>query len=123
MAKKKRIGVGGNFLVMTRYLHPSKTIAENYLNMSVKDRLGGLLVIGRNEQTINRVKMNFILFPHGAMEGATLYCCPKFAKVDQEGPPQQFFFLEKLKNKQTPRTRTPLLTKSSQKIFLLMPST
>ena len=64
MSKKKTNGVGATCSVLLRYLHPAKAIAERYCNYGHKDRLDGLLVIGKDKCVINKVKRTVIMFLH-----------------------------------------------------------
>ena len=91
MSKKKTNGVGATCSVLLRYLHPAKAIAERYCNYGHKDRLDGLLVIGKDKRVVNKVKRTVVTFLHDDFEELPLFCCPKFAKVEKEGPEDQFF--------------------------------
>ena len=50
MARKKTLGVGAVCTVLTRYMHPAKTVAEKYPNRVHNDVMEGLLVIWKGEE-------------------------------------------------------------------------
>lgn len=48
-------------------------------------------MIGQDTKAINKVKKAVITFRHDLFPNEVLYCCPRFAKVTEEGPASKFF--------------------------------
>ena len=70
--KKKQLGTGATCLIILHYLHTAQLIVDKNLNTSHKDRLDNLLVTGREEKVVNRVKRTVITFCHDAYKGHIL---------------------------------------------------
>ena len=74
-----------------RFLHPKRVIDSNayYHN---RQGVEGLLIIGREERTINNKRAMCCIFRHEHFDdNVTLYCIEKFAKVTEEGHEDHFF--------------------------------
>ena len=89
--QKKQIGIGAVCSVLKRFLHPKPIVGPKYPNTTAKDRLEGLLVIRREEKSINGQSKQCIIFRHGDFENIEIYCVERYAKVTTEGAEADFF--------------------------------
>jgi len=88
---RNRIGNGALAECLARYIHPSQPIRAKYINDYDTARIGGLTLVGKDEMTIKKRKVQCALMIHPDFPNETLYAAVKKVKVTAEGPPQDFW--------------------------------
>ena len=77
---------------MKRFLRPRKDVDAKYPNAIARERLPSLLVITREDRTVNRVSRRCIIFRHDDFPNIELYCVDRYAMVIKEGSPADYFY-------------------------------
>ena len=96
MAKKKNLGVGASCTVLSRYMHPAKTVSEKYPNRVHSHKMENLLVLRKEKKVVNRVERDVVVFRHDDFENVELHAVVRWAKVTSEGPAEKFFDNDRL---------------------------
>ena len=81
MAKKKNLGVGASCTVLSRYMHPAKTVSEKYPNRVHSHKMENLLVLRKEKKVVNRVERDVVVFRHDDFENVELHAVVRWAKV------------------------------------------
>ena len=90
--KKLQCGVGAVVWVYLRYLHPSKTVKDFYINSTKDSKVTDLLVVGQGVRKVHGKDQMCVLLRHDSFPNVILYCVKRWGKhVVAEGDPQHFF--------------------------------
>lgn len=93
---KKRFGKGAKVTCMLKYLHPSQLISSTLPNTTANFRLEGCTVVGRDNKVVNWKEKPVIIVHHEDFkttdgEPEDIYALPRWFKIIEEGPSDEFF--------------------------------
>ena len=93
---KKRFGKGAKVTCMIKYLHPSRLISSTLPNTTANHRLDGCMVVGKDSRVVHRKEKSVIIVHHEDFkttdgEPEDLYALPRWFKITEEGPSEEFF--------------------------------
>ena len=93
---KKRFGKGAKVSCMIKYLHPSRLVSSTLPNTTANFRLEGCTVVGRDNKVINRKEKPVFIVHHEDFkttdgEPEDIYALPRWFKIIEEGPSEDFF--------------------------------
>ena len=91
MVRKKRLGIGAQCSVLSKYMHPAKTISDKYPNRTANHRIENLLCVKEDTKNVKRRQQRVIVFRHDDFEGVEIYCVRRWVKVIEEGAEEHLF--------------------------------
>ena len=91
--RNKRAGVGTTASCLSRFIHPSAPIREQYPNTHQKERLTNLFITGRQVRLICRGSKGTeaYLLHHNDFENVDLYAASQNVTITAEGPSESLF--------------------------------
>ena len=94
MPRKLRLGIGAKCSVITRYLHPAKTISDKYLNFGHRDQTSNLVCLRKEEKVVNRRTQTVAVFKHADFTDTEIHAVVRWVTVDEEGLATDVFITE-----------------------------
>ena len=94
---KKHLGKGVKVSILVKYLQPSRLVSCTLPNTPSNHRLGNCTVVGRDTKTIHQKRQRpAIIIQHESFkstnsEDGEIYALPKWFKIIEEEPSEQFF--------------------------------
>ena len=97
--KRKRLGKDAKVEVLTKYLHPSRLIQSTLPNLQSNHRLPNCAVVRRETRKVNRREQVVVILHHNDFktndgEFEEIYAVPRWCKIVEEGPSENFFIDE-----------------------------
>ena len=87
-----RPGVGAEFTVFKRNIHPKRKVERKYPNFDKReDKLEGFVMIREGIARTSGQNRNVYFFTHIDFETEELYCCRGFSKITKEGSQEGLF--------------------------------
>ena len=95
MVLNKKRGISAICSIQKRHLHSQRTIRNHpeWRSLAGNDLIPGWKIIRREKRATSkhRKEIMCVIVRHNLMPGHDFYCAESYAKVDVEGPPDQFF--------------------------------
>jgi hypothetical protein len=93
MAPNLRAGVGAVAWVMSRFVHPSKPLRDQYPNRPKNHKLEGIILLREEDKVVQRgtEPVPVFLFRHEDFPNKEFYFVRRFLHVTQEGPEASLF--------------------------------
>ena len=94
---KKRFGKGARVTCMIKYLHPSRLISSTLPNTTANHRLDGCRFVGKDSRVVHRKEKLVIIVHHEDLKTTNgepedlYYALPRWFKITEEGPSDEFF--------------------------------
>jgi hypothetical protein len=93
MAPTLRARVGAIAWAMSKFVHPSKPICDQYPNQPKNHKLEGIILLREDDKVVRRGTdpIPVFLFRHKDFPDKEFYCARQYVHVTQEGPESSLF--------------------------------
>ena len=93
MAPTLRARVGAIAWAMSKFVHPSKPICDQYPNQPKNHKLEGIILLREDDKVVRRGTdpIPVFLFRHEDFPDKEFYCARRYVHVTQEGPESSLF--------------------------------
>ena len=93
---KKRFGKGAKVTCLIKYVHPSSRVSSTLQNATANSRLEECTVVGRDSKVVNQKEKAVIIVNHDDFKTADgepeeIYAVPRWFKIIEEGPSDEYF--------------------------------
>ena len=85
-------GICAKCTVIRWFLHPEKTVKENYLNSTHGDKLSGLLAIKMKSMKVNRRDQTWIKFRHDDFPNMLLHSVERYCNAEESPTNEEQYF-------------------------------
>ena len=91
MVRKKRLGIGAQCSVLSKYMHPAKEVSDKYPNRTAQHRIENLVCLREDTKIVKRRQQRVIVFRHETFAEMEIYCVRRWVKIINEGAAEHYF--------------------------------